>query len=115
MLHPEQERLTAFVAGELGDEEAMTIYAHLAQCDPCTQRFLALRKIHCDFDNSWDDFLAEFQLRLEAFAAESQADGSYAPAVVIRGFLNGSRRLATAAMVRVAEKFADVTDRKSVV
>jgi hypothetical protein len=101
MLHPKQENMLAFASGRADETDAESIYSHLAECETCTERVDALNRLRADFDGSWDAFIEEVGLRLAHRTARATAK-TPAIALALRGILDGSRRLATAARDHVS-------------
>jgi hypothetical protein len=95
MKHPSQEQLLHFITGRASDEEAEALFGHADACPACSERVEALRAIAGDFEGSWAEFLQEFDLR--AGRLEAPATESAGWEMVVRGVLDGGRRLATLA------------------
>jgi hypothetical protein len=99
MKHPKQDDLLEFAAGRVEELSAERLYTHLGICDSCTDRMDVIRRIRMDFEGSWDEFLQEFKAR--QFFVAPLADPALARQgafdLVIRGVLDGARRIATAA------------------
>ncbi|MGQ0721885.1 MAG: hypothetical protein ACT4PE_09965 [Candidatus Eiseniibacteriota bacterium] len=95
MRHPTQEDLITFAAGRTSPAEAEGLFSHLDGCGACAQRYAAVRRIRSDFEGSWSGFVDEMTARMAPVPGAMD--------VVVRGMLDGAKRLATAALDRVAE------------
>jgi anti-sigma factor RsiW len=109
MSHPSQDELLEFTAGLLPESEAETVYTHLDACAPCAERCEAIQRIRADFEGSWSEFLQEFRARFEAVGEIAPATVEPAFDVVLRGVIDGTRRLATAALDRVTGVLQDLS------
>ena len=104
MSHPKQDRMLEFASGQAGQADAERIYSHLADCDPCSERLSAIQRLRSDFEGSWNAFIEEVGLRLanQAVWARPKTEKKPGLALALRGILDGSRRLATAARENVS-------------
>lgn len=92
-MHPNQPTLIALLSGRTRDDQAESLFAHVAECGQCQGRITALRDLRADFDGSWTEF--------ETVMAETAGRVLGAPAVTgiraaFRGVMDAGRRLATA-------------------
>lgn len=108
MSHPKQDQMLEFASGQAGEADAEGIYSHLAECDPCSGRLNAIQRLRSDFEGSWNAFIEEVGLRLANQAAWARPKAEKRPglALALRGILNGSRKLATAAREGVSGALA---------
>lgn len=104
MSHPNQEKLLTFASGQASETDAETMFSHLADCETCTERVHAMESLRSNFEGSWEAFLEEVGLRLEHRNAWARAQAEKRPALALtlRGIVDGSRRLATAAREHVS-------------
>ena len=104
MSHPNQETLLTFASGQANETDAETMFSHLADCEACTERARAIDGLRSNFEGSWDAFIEEVGLRLEHQNAWARAQAEKRPALALalRGIVDGSRRLATAAQQHVS-------------
>jgi hypothetical protein len=100
MNHLKQDEILSFAAGQLDAGLAERVYGHLDACGACAQRYDAIAAIRSDFEGSWEGFFEELASRAVTLANAPKT--VEALDLAIRGLLDGSRRLATAALDRVA-------------
>jgi hypothetical protein len=92
MKHPSQDTLIRFSSGVLEEDAAEAVYAHLAACSACTERFQVIRSIRDDFDTAWGNMVAP-----GGDLARSEARGTTGLKAAVRGVVDTARRLASAA------------------
>lgn len=99
MMHPQQSRLLALLAGSLSEEDASDLFGHLAFCEACAGRLRALEMIRADYDGAWERFVEALATGAEAVAvpetvAATEPRRTRSLALAVRLLLDTSRRLA---------------------
>lgn len=97
--HPTQSALRNFAAGALPETVAEELYAHLGDCSACRTRYFSLRSIRADFDAAWDVFVSHAR----QMAGAPLESNPLVLGVLVRGVVDGVRRLAMAASDRVSK------------
>jgi hypothetical protein len=103
MNHLKQDEILSFAAGQMDAGLAERVYEHLDACSVCAQRYEAIEAIRSDFEASWDGFVEEFAARSVSLTSVAKVGKTVEVLdLAVRGLLDGSRRLATAALEHVA-------------
>ena len=110
MRHPGRRTLMGFARGTLSEEKTVDLYAHLADCRPCSEQYLAFRSLATQFAQEWEFWLHDSAGSASSLSAVTPASAESDFVLAARILVNGVRGYAAIASSAISSWMASVSD-----